>query len=85
MIKARLASRELACGHYDVDAFRSTLQSPLAYLSYFRGLMNSQHIVEFAQDSVSAETGMGKILDCPKDMSVPPWKLGWIKLAGDWT
>ena len=72
VVKARLAPLEMACDQYDVDAFRSTLRSFLTYLSYFRGLVPPQHLIEFAQDSASIETGMGKISDCPKDISVPP-------------
>ena len=72
VFEARLNPLELACRQYDVDAFRSTLRSLLPYLSQFRGLVPPQHLIEFAQDSASVETGMGKISDCPKDIFVPP-------------
>lgn len=62
----------VAYDQYDVDAFRSTLRLLLTHLSYFRGLVPPQHLIEFAQDSMSTETGMGKSSDCPKDISVPP-------------
>ena len=72
VVKARLAPLELACDQYDVDAFRSTLRSFLTYLGYFRGLVPPQHLIEFAQNSATIETGMGKISDCPMDIFIPP-------------
>lgn len=61
MVKAHLAPLELACNQYEVDAFPSTLQSLLAYLSYVRARVPPQNTVEFAQDSASAaETDMEK-------------------------
>ena len=72
VVKARLALLGVACDQYNVDAFRSTLRLLLTYLSYFRGLVPPQHLIEFVQDSTFTETGMGKISDCPKDMFVPP-------------
>ncbi|KAK3167985.1 hypothetical protein OEA41_004431 [Lepraria neglecta] len=78
VVNARLVPLEVACDQYDVDTFRSTLRSLLAYFSYFRGLVAPQHLVKFAQDSASAETGNGRIPDCPKDVFGQ-----WAKLAGD--
>ena len=71
VVKARLALLEVACDQYDVDFFRSALRSLLVYLSYFRGLEPPQSLIEFAQDSAFAETGMGKISDCLKDIFAP--------------
>ena len=61
VVKARLVPLEVACDQYDVDAFRSTLRSLLAYLNCFRDLVPPHHLVEFAQGSSSAATDMGRI------------------------
>lgn len=70
VVKARLGPLESACDQYDVDAFRSNLRSFIEYLNYFRALVPSQHLLEFAQDSAPAVTDMGKVPDCQKDIHV---------------
>ena len=71
-IKIRLKPLEIARDQDDVNVFRSTLRSFLIYLSQFRALVPPQHIVEFAQDSASAETRTGEILGHPKEFFAAP-------------
>lgn len=56
VINRRLALLKLARDHYDVDAFGSALRPILHSLSYYRGLVPPQHLVEFAQDSAPTAT-----------------------------
>ncbi len=59
LVDVRLVPLKVARDQYDVDAFRFTLRSLLAHYSCFRGLAPPQHLIEFAQDSASAETASG--------------------------
>lgn len=72
MVKSHTFLLTAARNEYDVEAFRFALRQFLAYLRHFRGLEPPEHILEFAQDSVSAATNMGRIIDCPKDVLVYP-------------
>jgi hypothetical protein len=66
-VNARLVHPEVACDQYDINTFRSTLRSLLENFGHFRGLVPPQHLVEFAQDSASAKTDIGRILDRLED------------------
>lgn len=68
VVKSRTPLLVVARDEYDVEAFRFALRQFLAYLRYYRGLEPPRHLLEFAQDSVSAATNTGRITDCPKDV-----------------